>query len=44
MITRQPQTIRGDIHAAYEVLAAVHRRADGYAIPVAMQIIAGRRP
>jgi SAM-dependent methyltransferase len=44
MIARQPQAIRGQIHAAFEVLAAVHRRADGYAIPVAMQIIAGRRP
>ncbi len=44
MITRQPQPIRGQIHAAFEVLAAVHRRPVGYAIPVAMQIISGRRP
>jgi len=44
MITRQPQAIRGQIHAAFDVLAAVHRRDDGYAIPVAIQIIAGRRP
>ncbi len=43
-ITRQPQAIRGAIRAAFDVLAEVHRRPDGYAIPVSMQIIAGRRP
>ncbi len=43
-ITRQPPAIRGAIRAAFDVLAAVYRRADGYAIPVSMQVIQGRRP
>ncbi len=43
-ITRQPPEVRARIRAAFDDLAAVHRRAGGYAIPVSVQVAQGRRP
>lgn len=44
-ITRQPADVQARIRAAFDALAAVHRRDDGsYAVPVSIQIVQGRRP
>lgn len=44
-IVRQPAEVQGRIRAAFDGLAAVHARPDGsFAIPVSIQVVAGRRP
>lgn len=45
LVVQQPPEVRDAIRDAFDDLAAVHRRPDGtLAIPVAVQVVRGRRP
>ena len=45
LVTEQPPEVRARIREAFERLAAAHARPDGtLAVPVAVQVVRGRRP